>query len=157
MERAMPNYRRRRTMLVLLALAPLALASLEAQDQRAVDRDASYIFNTVMSPFCPGRLLSNCPSAEAADLRDAIRAKLHAGASRQDVLDELYDTYGEEILGSPRGAMAWLVPIGVIVAGGIGLLLWLRVTSRRLAPMETTRASLDPESEARVNTELSKL
>jgi cytochrome c-type biogenesis protein CcmH/NrfF len=145
------------TSLLTLAAILVSVADLPAQDQREVNRAAEEIYNSVMSPFCPGRLLSNCPSYQAADLRDRIRERLAAGETKEDVMDGLYAIWGEEVLGARRNAIAWLVPVAVIVLAGLLLVAWLRGTSRRYAERAAVPAPIDAESHRRLEAELSSL
>lgn len=66
------------------------------------DRQAAQFFDSVMSPYCPGRTLSACPSDDARILRDEIRARLAAGAQPEEVEAELKRRFGD-ISGGPTG------------------------------------------------------
>jgi cytochrome c-type biogenesis protein CcmH len=148
-----------RTALVVVAAG--LLVTSPAPGQQAIDKAASEIFGTVMSPFCPGMTIATCPSSQAAELRDEIRAKLAAGATKDEVLDELYAEWGEEVLG-PRsatgmGLLAWLVPALAIVVGAAGLTMWLRVSSSRVRTAGSSGESIDPKAELRLREELARL
>jgi cytochrome c-type biogenesis protein CcmH len=145
------------TSLLMLVAMLVSAADLPAQDRREVNRAAEEIYNSVMSPFCPGRLLANCPSSQAADLRDRIREQLAAGETKENVIDGLYAIWGEEVLGARRNAVAWLVPVAVIVVAGLLLVAWLRGTSRRYAARAAAPAPIDAESRRRLEAELSSL
>ena len=144
-----------------LALGAAVLAastgSAMGQQSRQIEKDANEIYNTVMSPFCPGRLLANCPSTQAADLRESVKEQLAAGATKDEVLEGLYAVWGEEILGAPRGPVAWMVPIGVLVLGALLLLVWLGRTGRHMRAAEPQPTALDTGAEQRLQAELSKL
>jgi cytochrome c-type biogenesis protein CcmH len=145
------------TSLLTLVAILVSVADLPAQDQREVNRAAEEIYNSVMSPFCPGRLLATCPSSQAADLRDQIREQLAAGETKESVMDSLYAIWGEGVLGARRDAVAWLVPVAVIVVAGLLLVAWLRGTSRRDAARATVPAPIDAESRRRLEAEMSSL
>jgi cytochrome c-type biogenesis protein CcmH len=92
---------------------------------------AQSIFTTVMSPYCPGKLLSDCPSAKASELKHLIRDELAQGKSKEEVLLKLQDEYGAETLravpeASGFGLLAWLAPILFLVGG---LVLGFRVVA----------------------------
>jgi len=149
----------RRTLIGAAAVILAALCAAQgawAQDQ-AIDTKAQELYDEVMSPFCPGRLLANCPSSQAADLRDRIREQLAAGEAKEDVIDGLYAIWGEEVLGARRNAIAWLVPVAVIALAGLLLVAWLRGTSRRHAARTDVPAPIDAESARRLEAELSSL
>lgn len=141
--------------------ALLAAHPGNAAAQQAIDKAAGEIFGTVMSPFCPGMTLATCPSSQAAELREEIRAQLARGVSSDEVLDQLYATWGEDVLG-PRsalgaGLLAWLIPAVVIVLAGAGLLAWLRSSSRRFGAAPTAGSTLHPSDRERLEQELAQL
>lgn len=101
-----------------------------------VDPDAARLIDQVMSPFCPGLILTNCPTLAADSLRRSIRDRFKAGATREQVMRELSATYGDVIKSAPEqsgfGLLAWVVPgLGVFVAG-----LFLTAFIRRRRPPE---------------------
>lgn len=78
----------------------------------------------LMSPFCPGRTLSSCPSPQAAELVQWIVTQEAAGATKEEVLEILIEKWGEEILGAPpaKGITLWayIFPIlGFVLLGGV--------------------------------------
>ena len=146
-----------RPIVVGAALLAVAAGPAMGQEQQQIDKAANEIYNTVMSPFCPGQLLANCPSAQAADLRESVKEQLAAGVTKDEVLEGLYAVWGEEILGAPRGAVAWIVPIGVLALGALLLIFWLARSSRNVSTNDLQRSGLDVAAEQRLQTELSKL
>ena len=93
------------------------------------------ISETIMSPFCPGRTLSACPSGEAKNLRGKIVDWIDHGYSEQAVRNQLTMIYGKQVAGQPDfygfGLMAWIVP-GLFVLLGV---LALAVYFKRLRPL----------------------
>ena len=84
-----------------------------------------------------------------------IREQVAAGDTEQEIRDALVAEFGPAVLATPPprsgfGLLAWLVPLGVLVAGAlaVGVLVfgWSR---RRRAP--ATGPPLDPELERRVD------
>ena len=117
--------------------------------------------NDLMSPFCPGRTLADCPSPDAATLRAWILVQEAAGRSRADVEAELLERYGEQLLSAPRargfGVTAYAIPIGVFLAGGGLVWLFLRRQTRESrARSRAPEASLSPELERMVDEELAR-
>jgi len=144
-----------------LLFLSVSLIGSDGNAQQAIDKSANEIFGSVMSPFCPGMTIATCPSSQAADLRVEIRNRLAAGATRQEVLDELYAVWGEDVLGpAPTGGLgvfAWLVPGGVMVLGGAALTIWLRSSSRRYGAKVPASRALDPDAQRRLEQELARL
>jgi cytochrome c-type biogenesis protein CcmH len=135
-----------------------------AEEARAPSAEASAswghsLASDLMSPFCPGRSLADCPSPDAATLRSWILVQEAAGRSRDDVETELLERYGEQILSRPRargfGLTAYAIPIGVFVAGGGLVWLFLRRQTREARAEPRARVgSLTPELERLVDEEL---
>ena len=150
-----------------VAALPAAQAGRAAQDTVAprfpprVETEAARIFNSTMSPFCPGLLLSNCPSPQAGMLRDTIRARLAAGVPSDAIRDALLATYGDEVRASPPargfGLVAWVMPGLALAVAGLVVVLWLRRTTRHVTPPAAPRPALAPDAEARLEDELSRL
>jgi len=137
----------------LLLLGLLLTLPAWAQDSGwAYDLD-----NHLMSPYCPGRALSQCPSPQAAQLRQWIQAQEDSGRSRADVEKELFKIYGEHILQAPRaegiGLVAYVIPILAFLIGGGFVALYLR-RNRAGAPPAAPPAPPDPALERLVDQEL---
>jgi cytochrome c-type biogenesis protein CcmH/NrfF len=142
----------------LVAVLVCVLSALPSL-ARAHTGDANEISEQIMSPYCPGVTLHECPSSEAIELRDRIAGWLAAGWSEEAVMSELERQFGPSIRARPStegaGLVAWLVPI--LIAGG-GLLLvgflvrsWLKFerSSRegpRLSDEELTRLNAELEA-----------
>ena len=154
-----------RSVLVVLALClttGAARSQESAPDAQRIDTRANDLYDEIMSPFCPGRTLANCPSPQAATMRERVKQQLAAGMAEAEIVDSLYGVYGEIVLGAPRaegiGILAWVMPAAFLLLG-VGLLLaWLRSTGRRVAGQGPGPApDLDPAEQARLDAELSEL
>jgi len=115
----------------------------------------------LMSPFCPGRTLADCPSPAAASIRMWILVQAAAGRTREDVEAELLQRYGDRIRSTPKaegfGWAAYLVPLGVFVGGGLLVAIVLRRMTRGAPPPPPASARpADPELERRVDEELAR-
>jgi cytochrome c-type biogenesis protein CcmH/NrfF len=148
-----------------LAAVPAAVAAAEegaTPPARAGEEGFGHaLARELMSPFCPGRALSDCPSAEAASLRAWILVQAAAGRSREDVLAELLERYGEQILAAPRprgfGLTAYAIPIGAFLGGGALVALFLRRQTRESGAASRPRAApLPAELERLVDQELER-
>jgi cytochrome c-type biogenesis protein CcmH/NrfF len=144
----------------ILAAASLALAAVPVTAQpRDPAAEAQAIFTSVMSPYCPGLLLADCPSAAAFELRADIRRRLDGGESRAAIEQDLYHRYGDVIRAVPP-ATGWGTVLRAAPAAALALSLgaltwWL---SRRRAVDETASAgAADPAIEERLQQELDEL
>jgi cytochrome c-type biogenesis protein CcmH/NrfF len=113
--------------LVLLALGLAGPAGSET----AQDESWAYaLAHELMSPYCPGRTLAECPSPQADELRLWILERARAGASRAEVEEELYRNFGDQLRQAPRaegiGLIAYAVPGVFVVAGAVLLGVFLR-------------------------------
>jgi cytochrome c-type biogenesis protein CcmH/NrfF len=114
--------------LLLLALV-LGLAGAGAAEE-AAEAWAYELSHDLMSPFCPGRTLAECPSPQADELRLWILEQARAGATREEVEAELLASFGDKLRQAPRaegiGLVAYAVPGVFLLAGGALLLAFLR-------------------------------
>jgi cytochrome c-type biogenesis protein CcmH/NrfF len=107
------------------------------------------LWNELMSPFCPGRTLADCPSEQAEQLREWIVAQEEQGRAKEDVTSELFRSFGDVLRQAPAaegiGLAAYLVPIAIFGAGGGLVALFLaRRNGAALAPAPRV-AVVDPE------------
>lgn len=109
----------RRTCLLLLALFVACSARTTAQDIEA----------QVWSPYCPGRLLIDCTTRQADELRGEIARRLDRGESADEVMRWIRLNFGDEAIARPAGddtALIWSFPIAVFVIGMTTLVILLR-------------------------------
>jgi len=114
----------------------------------------------MMSPYCPGRSLIECPSPQATELRLWIAAQEKAGLSRGEVEAQLVQQFGDQLRHSPRavgfGLWAYLVPGLALLAGGGLVVAFLR--RQRVdaagAPQAKAPPVRDPELERALEEEL---
>jgi cytochrome c-type biogenesis protein CcmH len=139
----------------------LAAGSVAAPADEAASAWHTEMWNGLMSPFCPGRALIDCPSEQAAELRAWIAAQESAGRSREEVEQQLYQQYGDVILQAPRargfGLAAYVIPVLAFAAGGALVWAFLRRQSRGGAargPGGAPVELVDPELERRIDEEL---
>ena len=103
------------------ALVAIVILALAAPAHAAPEDVANDVSNHVMSPFCPGVTLHDCPSPAALELREKIAAWAEQGWTREQIMAELEAQYGAGIRGAPAtegsGILAWALPIAVLVVG----------------------------------------
>jgi cytochrome c-type biogenesis protein CcmH len=147
---------------VEVAVATLLLIAVTGAIARAQPRDpeaaAQRIFTSVMSPYCPGLLLADCPSPAAFELRAQILRRLEAGESAADIERDLYREFGDSIRAVPAprglGAVLWIAPalvLGMTLAVLLTFLARVRPLSRPDEPIPNVDA--DP----RLQDELDRL
>lgn len=129
---------------VILVTAHVLVGSSIAHGD--ANEEARRVYGSVMSPFCPGRLLSDCPSEQATRLKDQILDDLNSGKTSKEVLNQLEGRFGPAVRAMPTGAgmglVAWVVPpIFFIIALAAGS-LWL---SRRRTEIDDSDRSHPPQ------------
>jgi cytochrome c-type biogenesis protein CcmH/NrfF len=145
--------------LVLIAGAGLGLEAQSARQQ------ANALAHVLMSPFCPGKLLADCTSPQAYELRDAIARRLDRGETPAAVQADLVREYGSQILGAPPargvGLLAWWLPAMLATGTAVGLGVRVRAATRAGAASTGVEggaaAPLDPAIVARLDDELAEL
>ena len=124
-----------------MALFVLVLMTIAAPASAAPEDVANDISNSIMSPYCDGVTLHDCPSRAAEELRAEILEWAEAGWSRDRIIAELEDRFGaDQISGTPAtsgsGLLAWLLPGAVLLAGSAVAFVLARRWTRRPAPTE---------------------
>lgn len=121
-------------LLGLWLAAPAAAQPVSDSEAQTTPRWATEVTRELMSPFCPGVTVAECPSSQARSLEAWIVVQADSGRSKDEVLADLYDRYGDQVRAAPRaegfGLAAYLVPIAVFVFGGIGVGLFLWRSTR---------------------------
>jgi cytochrome c-type biogenesis protein CcmH len=145
----------------LRSLGWLALAGWLAAAPAAAEPEgwAYDLADELMSPYCPGRTLSECPSSQAQTLRMWLLVQEAAGRSEAEVKDELVERYGKMVLPAPEpagfGLAAYVVPVAAFAAGGALVWVFLRRQTRE-RPAPAAAGPLDPELARLVDEELSR-
>jgi len=145
------------------ASAPIVQA--QGLEIEAPGREASELIHGLMSPFCPGLLLSDCRSEGARQLRVEIDRRFSAGESREAIEADLVARFGPEIRTMPStdgvGLVAWVAPP---VLGLLGLWFAFRAIRRFTGAGGGTTSSdtgepatTDREMDVRVREELAAL
>jgi cytochrome c-type biogenesis protein CcmH/NrfF len=106
-------------------VAAAAVISARGPDPDAVPT-VETVEGRVMSTWCPGLTLAECPSAQAAVLRQRIAARVAEGWTNRRIDAWLVGDYGEGVLGRPRSAAAFLVPAAAVLLGGLAVALVVR-------------------------------
>lgn len=145
-----------------LWIAPPAPAATEAEGW-------SYdLAHELMSPYCPGRTLAECPSEKADTLRMWLHVQEASGRPVDEVTAELVERFGDGILSAPRpegfGLMAYIVPVLAFVAGGAVWWIFVRRQTREAREVATVARPAaaapagpsDAELERLVDDELSR-
>jgi cytochrome c-type biogenesis protein CcmH len=149
---------------LLLATALLALTAQGVPLAAAAPRPSfNDIEDEVMCVTC-NVPLNIAESPQADQERKVIRDLLARGKSKQQVLDALVASYGDNVLAEPKGKgfdlAAWGVPIGAVAAllvlGAVLLPRWRRGGSGRHGPPAPAGPGLDDVDEQRLQEDLAR-
>lgn len=137
---------------LLVGLVLVAGWSCSSAPQTAASR-AQSIEAQVWSPYCPGRLLIDCSTTQARNLRATIQERVDRGDSAEEILTWVRGQFGPEAIARPdssgRGLAIWVIPLALIVAAAILLAGVVRRWSRRTdlpsepAPAGSERSGVD--------------
>jgi cytochrome c-type biogenesis protein CcmH len=149
----------RRSLILVLLVSSLCLFALPAGAQTEAEGWSYEMWNDLMSPFCPGRTLADCPSDKAEELRQWIVDQEAGGRSREDVQADVFSAFGDVVRQAPVptgfGLAAYVIPIVLFLAGGGLVGVFLRRQTR-----ETTRpatvAAVDPELQRELDEEIGR-
>jgi cytochrome c-type biogenesis protein CcmH len=116
----------------------------------------------LVCPTCDTTLdQSNAPVAQR--MKQLIRQHIAAGWTEEQIKADLVDQFGPGVLAEPPKSgfdlLAWLLPLGLLVAGalGVGVIAWGWSRRRDDTGEEDADARpLDPELERRVDAELER-
>ena len=146
----------KRLVLVVAAIVCVATPAYAAPQDVAND-----ISREMMSPYCPGITLHDCPSEASHDLRREIAGWSEDGMTKDQIWQRLEAEFGSDIRARPAtdgsGLFAWLLPIGATAAGiALAAVLALR-WSRRRSPAPEPQTNVSNEQRRRLEVELATL
>lgn len=134
--------------------AVLALCGTAFADPQDVAND---IAREMVSPYCPGVTLHDCPSDKSHELRARMAAWAEDGMTKDQIWTRLEDEFGENIHAAPStsgsGLWAWVLPL-VAVAAGLALLALLALRWSRRSAGAPPDVEVTPEQRRRLDVEL---
>lgn len=162
-KKALATHRRTSVYIILFFVLIFGAATYASDEE--VKESGSWGFQLsreLMSPYCPGRTLADCPSSQADELRLWIYGQEQQGRTRNQVEQDLIARFGEEMLGAPRaqgfGLAAYWMPAVLFLLGGWIALRFLRHQKIKkaltLASEPAALAALDPEISRLVEEEM---
>lgn len=105
-----------------MALVALVIVAAPARADGPQDRIAS-LSTRLMSPFCPGLTIHDCPTQESEELRTQMIEWAEMGWSNERIVERLRSQYGPSIEAIPRDGNAylvWAIP-GLALLAGIAI------------------------------------
>jgi len=142
----------------VVLVAAVVLASLAATVSAVAAPSPSDLEAEFVCPTCK-TTLDQSDSPIARRMKQVIRSSLAEGKTEAQIRDQLVAQFGPAVVAEPpkKGfdLLAWLVPLGILAAGavGVGAIAW---GWRRRRADEPPPAPLDPALERRVDAELER-
>src|SRR5437868_7074013 len=140
--------------LVMPALDAVAVQPDEILSDTRLEARARSLSKELRCMVCQNQSIDDSDAPLARDLRVLVRERLVAGDSDDKVLQFLTDRYGAFVLLKPQfnaeTAVLWFAPLIVLLAGGLGLIVFLR-RRRVAAPVAADEGDrLTPAEQARI-------
>ncbi len=139
-------------------VAAVLIALLAATASAAAAPSPSDLEAELVCPTCKTTLdQSDAPIARK--MKQVIRTRLSEGATEKQIKAELVAQFGPGVIAEPPKSgfdlLAWLVPLGILVGGalGVGAIAW---GWRRRRRDEVAVEPLDPALERRLDAELER-
>jgi cytochrome c-type biogenesis protein CcmH len=125
--------------LILLLLALPALAVIETYEfsDEALEKRYHRLSQELRCPKCQNQNIADSNAPISQDLRQLLYTQLEAGASDEEILEDMVARYGEFVRYRPAAQGAalwlWLTPV-LLLIGGAGLVAVLFRRGREPAP-----------------------
>ncbi|GAC1382236.1 MAG: hypothetical protein NVSMB33_09440 [Ktedonobacteraceae bacterium] len=140
--------------IVAFVAAIWAYVFLQTPAQQTLDQRVHNVASQLKCPICQGESVADSPSQLAQQMRGVIRQQLQAGKSEQEVIQYFQNSYGAQILWSPPWQgftlLAWLVPIGLLLAGAT-LLVFTLHDWRKFPTLPTTSPAVSTTESANLD------
>mgnify|MGYP006270395573 CR=1 FL=1 len=143
----------RRALFLCLLLALPAGAVIETYEFSSPQLEARYhrLSQELRCPKCQNQNIADSNAPISEDLRRLLYQRLEAGASDEEILDDMVDRYGEFVRYRPdfdaTTAILWLSPVLFLT---LGALLAVSVLRRGSGPERGAAAPLDPAERERL-------
>lgn len=115
---------------LLIVLVALVAGSAAWAQEGNLDQRVFEIAHQLRCPVCVSESVADSSSRVAIEMRDLIQQQLEEGRSEAEILAFFRDRYGDWILLEPprQGIhlLVWLLPAVVLLAGAVGLGLFVR-------------------------------
>ena len=147
--------------LSLILVAGLVVAALLSGTGAATDEQrAERIAAGLRCPDCQALSVAESRTRAADAIRREVAEQVAAGRTDDEVRGHFVDRYGEWILLAPDDALAWWLPVGIVLAAIAGFVAWLWAGGARRvaeAPASPAAPSLSASERRRVDEELEAL
>jgi cytochrome c-type biogenesis protein CcmH len=121
--------------------------------------NAAAIETKLVCPVCH-ETLDQSTAPVAQEMKALIRKRIAQGWTEKQILDEMVANFGPGVLSTPSkhgfDLLAWVLPLGGLMAGVVVLGLGARHWSRASVAPGPAESTLDPDIERRIDEELER-
>lgn len=132
-------------LVAVLSTATLAVQPDEILPDPALEQRARELSRELRCMVCQNQSIDDSDAPLARDLRILVRERLKAGDTNSQVISYMTSRYGDFVLLKPRftiqTAILWIAPFVILLAGALGLWLFIR---RRPAVAIAPVAEVEP-------------
>lgn len=113
--------------MTVVAVAALLIGVSEDREPSTPGERAHHLAESIQCPTCNGQSVADSDATASRFIREQIDDRIDAGASDDDIRDELAASYGDDILLTPErsglAGLVWVLPVAVLIValGGIAL------------------------------------
>jgi cytochrome c-type biogenesis protein CcmH len=113
-----------------IALAAVVVAALlvgvtDRQGPSSPAERAHRLAESIQCPTCSGQSVADSDATASRFIRQQIDQRIAAGASDDQIRDELASSYGDDILLTPErsglAGLVWVLPVAVLVGALVGI------------------------------------
>jgi cytochrome c-type biogenesis protein CcmH len=140
--------------LAVVVVVALVVVVVRSRPSDSPAARAERLTRELACPVCEGQSVADSNAPESREIRADIPRRIAAGQSDADIRAFYVSRYGSHILLTPAnggiGLVAWMLPVGALLLGALGLVVAFRRWSRtpRLAATAEDEAIVQSAREA---------
>jgi cytochrome c-type biogenesis protein CcmH len=135
------------TLILMAGLVQGAAVEVREFDDPVLEKRYHSLTASMRCPTCENQAVNDSDAPVSGDMRDRIYQLLHDGRSDIEIRDYMVQRFGDYVLYNPRlegrTYLLWGLPAALVVAGGILVMLLVRVrrnvSARALSENERQR------------------
>lgn len=108
----------------------------------ALEARTKEVASVLRCPVCQGLSIQDSPSELSLQMKDVVRQQLREGKSPEEVKAYFVSKYGEWILLEPKASganlLVYLLPIALVLGGGVFILIMVRKWSSQGSASEVS-------------------
>jgi cytochrome c-type biogenesis protein CcmH len=131
-------------LLLVFCMQCAAREALPAADDPVLEQRVVKLTSELRCLVCQNQSLADSHADLAIDLKNQVRAQMHAGKSDAEIREYMVARYGDFVLYDPpfkaTTLLLWAGPFALLLVGLLGLAAYMRGRRRRLSDAELAPA-----------------